>query len=195
MVTHARFRFEGFVLAGGDSPRFVSNKALANYRGRTMLAHALRALRGLDLDPRIVASDVAPYRRYDAGFVTGERPDLGPVEGVRVALVASSAPWALILSADMPEITSAGLQPLIVAMDDRVQVICYQDDSGGRHPFPGIYHRYLLHKVGWSGRGRTMQEVLDACRVRALSQRDIGKSPVLAKILRNVNCPEDLEPY
>ncbi|MDM7914318.1 MAG: NTP transferase domain-containing protein, partial [Candidatus Eisenbacteria bacterium] len=84
--TKGNERVSGFVLAGGASRRFGSNKALATHRGRSLLALALRAMRELNIHPRIVAPDPAPFRRYRAPVLTGERPGLGPVEGVRVAL-------------------------------------------------------------------------------------------------------------
>ncbi len=68
----------GAVLAGGRSSRFGSDKALATLDGRTLLDHALAALR--------------PH--CDAAIVVGRgeiadwpRPDMGPLGGIAGALI------------------------------------------------------------------------------------------------------------
>jgi molybdopterin-guanine dinucleotide biosynthesis protein A len=68
----------GAVLAGGRSSRFGSDKALAMFDGRTLLHHALAALR--------------PH--CDAVIVVGRgeiadwpRPDMGPLGGIAGALI------------------------------------------------------------------------------------------------------------
>gem|GEM_PF-3652934 len=114
-----RVAFEGFVLAGGASKRFGSDKALAVYRGRTLLEHALAAVEGTGAFPRVVTREIEPYRPYARAFITSERPNLGPVEGLRAALRACSKPWALVVGTDMPGVTGAVLRRLLAAGAER----------------------------------------------------------------------------
>ena len=107
-------RVEAFVLAGGHSSRFGSNKALALFRGKPLLVRALDAVREAGLaNPRVVCRDPDPYRGWATAFVLSERPGRGPAEAARAALASSAAPWVLLLAADMPEVDGALLRLLL----------------------------------------------------------------------------------
>src|SRR5262245_27855741 len=106
---------DGFILAGGKASRFGSDKALAIWNGKPLLAHSMDALLGLGFTPRVVCRDPLPYFEYAKAFVTSERPDLGPLEGLRVALRSCSQEFALVHTADMPLINKSHLQTLLAS--------------------------------------------------------------------------------
>ncbi len=195
---------EGFVLAGGQSSRFGSDKALAIRHGRSLLSHALKAIRGLGLDAWIVTPHAAAYGRYHARFVTDERPGRGPVEGVRVALHACTSPWALILSVDMPGVTAVSLRSLLefamrcegsgrrsVGKGSAPLASCFRDRLDRRHPFPGIYHRRLLDVLNCGKPVGSMQELLARAGAVTLGSTDIQQHIDIQQVLRNVNHPLD----
>jgi len=187
---------EGFVLAGGGSTRFGSNKALAPFAGRPLLAHAVRALRGLGLAPRVVTRDPAPYRELAAAFVLGERAGQGPAEGLRAALAASARPWALVLGADMPGVDAALLRRLLPEAGEPPagggpRAFCFEEAGGRRHPLPGLYHRSLAADVEALGPAPALMAVLDAAGVRAVR---VEAGPA-GRRLRSVNRPEDLQAF
>lgn len=186
---------EGFVLAGGASSRFGSNKALVPWRGVPMLGRALRVLEGLGLTGRIVCSDPRPLAAFFHPLVMGERPGLGPAEGLRAALGASAAPWALLLAVDMPEVGPGALRALLDARPrstppegDPVPLVF--EDGARVHPFPGLYPRGLLAVLDRLGEGTSLQRVLAEAKAWRLpwdrSLRGAGS-------LRNVNEAMDLE--
>ena len=143
---------EGFILAGGKSSRFGSDKALAIWNGRSLLAHSITALNDLMLIPRIVCRDPLPYFKLAKAFVTSERPELGPLEGLRVALKSCSEPFALLLSADMPRVRAHHLYPFLAIIEDQATAgpgapktaAVFKSADGIRHPFPGLYPRAAL---------------------------------------------------
>ena len=53
----------GFILAGGRSTRMGSDKALLNYAGRPLIAHAVAVLQDAGLTPHILGTrpDLAGY--------------------------------------------------------------------------------------------------------------------------------------
>jgi len=183
-----------------------------------MLQRALDALRDAGLEPAVVAPDAGPYRSLCSSFVTSERPGRGPVEGLLAALKATQEPWALVLSVDMPRVGVEVLRPLIdVALAtegsraDRgpgaasahamtehpgdttvIQVACYGDEQGLRHPFPGIYHFSILPVLEGAAPGASMQEMLDRIALRLLRAADLPEGFDLAARLRNANRPSDL---
>ena len=72
----------GAVLAGGQSSRFGSDKALALFEGRTLLDHAVAALTGLCDAVVVVGRETAPMP------VLPDRPraGMGPLGGLAAAL-------------------------------------------------------------------------------------------------------------
>ncbi len=187
---------QGFVLAGGRSRRFGSDKAFAVFQGRTLLACALDALAALGVPAAIVAPDARRYAGICGSFVESERPGLGPVEGARASLDACARDWALILSVDMPGVDAALLGVLVeAAREDRAsRCFCFADSSGMRHPFPGLYNRAILDL--WAP-GRvpisSMQDLLDAASARSIGQRHAPPELDLDRALHNVNRPRDLD--
>ena len=186
-------RVEGFVLAGGRARRFGADKALAVLGGAPLLAHALSSLAVLGLDARVVAADSAPYAALARGFVTSERPGRGPAEGLRAALEACRAPWALVLATDMPGIGAPALGILLAALpdagaDDGPRAVCFGEASGRRHPLPGLYHRSLVEVFFRPPEPVSLQQVLDLASARVLPAEAGGLGGEFA----NVNTPADL---
>jgi len=72
----------GAVLAGGQSSRFGSDKALAEYRGHTLLSHAVDALSGWCEHVVVVGRETAPAPTLP----DWPRPGMGPLAGIAAAL-------------------------------------------------------------------------------------------------------------
>lgn len=72
----------GAVLAGGQSRRFGSDKALAELDGRTLLALAVDALSGLCDHVIVVGRETAPAPTLP----DWPRPNMGPLGGIAAAL-------------------------------------------------------------------------------------------------------------
>jgi uncharacterized protein (DUF1499 family) len=105
------------------------------------------------------------------------------VEALRAALGSTTREWALLTGVDMPGLDSGALGALLRARADGVDVVCFADSSGRRHPLPGCYRRSLLD----SGRleaGGAFQALLDAVPLRTLS-------PPTPVSIANVNRPTD----
>lgn len=77
----------GVVLAGGRSSRFGSDKAMAHFAGRTLLDHALAALR-----PHVEAVAIVGRAHGDVPSIADwPAPDLGPLGGLCGALHYAAA--------------------------------------------------------------------------------------------------------
>ncbi len=74
----------GFVLAGGQSSRMGTDKALVEFRGRPLVAHALDLLRAAGL-PVFIAGARSPLASF-APVIPDSRTDSGPLEGICAAL-------------------------------------------------------------------------------------------------------------
>lgn len=105
----------GFVLAGGKSLRFGRNKALARFKGKTLLQWALERLAPY-CGTVCICGEYPEYEEYrEAGYVL--LPDLiedkGPVGGIYTALDSCPTPYALCLACDMPLITDSLIRRML----------------------------------------------------------------------------------
>jgi molybdopterin-guanine dinucleotide biosynthesis protein A len=182
---------EGFVLVGGASSRFGGNKALALWQGRPLVEFPLRALAGLGLTPRLVGPEVDPYRSLALAFVLAEIPGRGPLGGV-IAALACCRDSALILTADMPEVTGDHLRALTRAAGTGDRPVCFTQ-GGRRHPFPGFYPRGILEELRSLPPEAAMQAALDRSAARTLEAESLPPSLGPARGFRNVNRPGDLD--
>jgi molybdenum cofactor guanylyltransferase len=90
----------GFILAGGESGRMGTDKALVVLAGEPLIEHSLRILHQAGLSAAIAG---ARSRLEDFAPVVQDRmPGRGPLAGVCAALASTAAPWAAILSIDLP---------------------------------------------------------------------------------------------
>lgn len=78
-------RVLGAVLAGGESRRFGSDKAMALLRGKPLIEHAIAAL-AAQTDAVIVVG-----REHDDWVPDRPAPGLGPLGGINAALHAAAA--------------------------------------------------------------------------------------------------------
>lgn len=95
----------GAVLAGGESSRYGSPKALATVGGRRIVDRVIEALRRAT--PDVIVSANEPELFADLGLPTypDERPDLGPLGGIYTTLLRAreaGRPGILAVACDMP---------------------------------------------------------------------------------------------
>ncbi len=160
----------GAVLAGGRSSRFGSDKALAMLDGRTLLDHALTALRP-HCDAVIVVGrgDVADW----------PRADMGPLGGIAGALIhAADAGFDQLLTAPVDCVRLPG--DLRTLLEPAPAFL-------GTQPVIGLW------PAGSIGELRAILENGSDLAVRAFARR-IGARVVESSFVPpNVNNPDDLD--
>jgi molybdenum cofactor guanylyltransferase len=97
----------GYVLAGGKSSRMGKDKALLELAGKPLVHHAVKKLRRVCMDVRILSSnqELSEY----APILPDLHPGCGPIGGMEAALAHSVFRWSLFLPVDMPFLPSAFL--------------------------------------------------------------------------------------
>ena len=99
----------GYVLAGGQSSRMGTDKALVRFRGRPLVQHAVQILNTAGLTATIAGSrrPLAEYAPSIADkWADGER-SAGPLAGVASALSSTNAEWNVFLTVDAPSFPRA----------------------------------------------------------------------------------------
>ncbi len=107
-------RAEGFILTGGQSSRFGSDKALHHFRGRPMAMHVAAALRSCTTTVTVVG-DPGRHAALGLPVIQDQAPGMGPLAGIVTALRTARTRWALIAACDMPFLTPEPLSQLLAA--------------------------------------------------------------------------------
>jgi len=179
-----------FILSGGRSERFGSDKALARPGDRAMLqvAHDLATTPLLSLGPTVVARRAGQYDELGVQSVGDDTPDLGPMGGLITALrqLTADQAWALLMPCDLWGLQPSWLEALLRAPRCGHRAIAFKGDQW--QPLPGLYHRDLLptcEDLLEQGRA-ALWHLLEAAEARALPLPHGWEEAV------QLNSPDDL---
>ncbi|MCP4440402.1 MAG: NTP transferase domain-containing protein [Aureispira sp.] len=183
----AKSALTGVILAGGQSRRMGTNKALMNYNGKPFIEHILEALKP------VVSQIIIIGKQTDYGYLgLAVHPDIiedaGPVGGIYTVLSHSNTPYNLVLSCDIPSIQTEVLSFLV--QNSSTQAINTLSLKGRAQPITAIYHKKCLP---------TFKQALDAQRLRLsdllvpLNAHLIDCPKHLESCLANINTIRDLE--
>ncbi|HUT23674.1 MAG TPA: NTP transferase domain-containing protein [Sumerlaeia bacterium] len=190
------------ILAGGESSRMGTDKALLRVRSRDRssgeetgdltiverLRDALSPLCG-----EILLSSNSPERHGFLGLpiVPDEERGQGPLMGLYSALRASSSAVNFVVGCDVPELDAAFARRLFeIAESTNCDAVVPVTTQGRLEPLMAVYRKDLAGPMGRClGEGvRRMRDFLSRCRVETLPLDD-------APWRRNLNTPEDVEAY
>lgn len=178
----------GIILAGGKSSRMGTDKGLLLFNDKPFVQQSIDALSPL-VSEIIIVSDRTDYDRFGFKRIMDEVKDAGPVSGIYSGLKASTTTFNLVLSCDIPLITTKILRKLIEHADAKSEII--QIESNGKTmPLIALYKRDVKDKFQ-----KLLQQ--DERRLRVAVQSCIVKNVVLEDDLNrattNVNTKEELK--
>lgn len=195
---HPRSRdpLPAYILAGGRSVRFGSDKARAVIEGRPLIRHVAEAVSEIACGVAVVAQVEDAYADLGLETIADSAADRGPVQGLLAALVHRAEVygpgWLLLTACDMlPDgATSfaALLDSLASVSTDSNAIACRTDRW---HPMPGLYHTRMLPTVAafLADGGRAFQQLLDRPDTRAHPMGD-GTGPLPMRL--HANTPDQL---
>jgi molybdopterin-guanine dinucleotide biosynthesis protein A len=133
-----------YILSGGQSSRFGSDKARALVDGTPLLLRVA----GMLGDPRrttVVARSSEAYQDLGLRTIDDRRPGLGPLGGLEAALLDRQAGWLLLAACDTLGVSPAWLDLLAGARSVGALAVAFR----GQHwePMPALYHTDLLAAV------------------------------------------------
>jgi molybdopterin-guanine dinucleotide biosynthesis protein A len=181
----------GYVLAGGRSVRMGRDKALIELAGKPLLRHAVKKLRRVCMDVRVLG-DKAEFERF-APLVPDLHPGCGPIGGMEAALTHSIFDWNLFLPVDMPFLPSALLDHWVrrTLEDERrgARVAMFTVD-GVPQPTLVLLHREVLPFLSQAiERARYKVYPVLTGAGEALAERQEGN--LLGMVLRNLSWGQD----
>jgi molybdenum cofactor guanylyltransferase len=161
-MSHLDPHIAAFILAGGQSSRMGRDKALVEFAGRPLIAHALSLLRECGLNPAIAGS--RPELKSDlksdlkselkselksnlesfAPIVDDRESGRGPLAGVCAALASTSTRRAVFLSIDVPLLPASLLAYLLRSACATESAVTIASVNNRAQTFPAVLDRRVL---------------------------------------------------
>jgi molybdopterin-guanine dinucleotide biosynthesis protein A len=178
----------GLILAGGESSRMGSDKAMLSYFGRPQLEH----LHDL-LSPCCEKTFTSVKRNSQTSSAINPLADQfelnSPLNGILSAFATNPKSAWLTLPVDMPYIDSEAISFLLANRDTAKAATCFYDSDGDKpEPLFAIWESlaYPLLEKYFRGNGKSVRGFLMSHEVKLLKAPD-------PKIHININNPEDYD--
>jgi molybdopterin-guanine dinucleotide biosynthesis protein A len=134
-----------FILCGGKSSRMRSEKGLVLFQKKPFIEHIIQAILPVTENIYLVTNtkeyDYLPYQKL-ADIIK----DKGPLGGIYTALTNSETEFNLILSCDIPLISTELLSELISKHNQEAWVTVFASASR-MHPLIGLYSKEILPNI------------------------------------------------
>ncbi|GAB6187737.1 molybdenum cofactor guanylyltransferase [Thermopirellula anaerolimosa] len=182
-------RLPAYILAGGRSRRFGSDKARALLRDRPMILHVADAASAVASRITVVADRAGKYDDLGLRTVSDLHGGLGPLAGLHAALrdLKPGEAWLLLCPCDAPGLRPEWLQRLLPREDDPCDVVALCDERP--EPLPAVFSIRCLPEVErrLQSNQRSLHGLLETLRAREAS------CPELRSRIWQVNTPQELE--
>ena len=96
----------GIILSGGASRRMGQDKGLTLYRNKELIQYSIELLTPLCSQIIISSNDPTNYSKFGKQIVPDIIKGVGPIGGIFSSLKFTSTSGNLILSCDMPELST-----------------------------------------------------------------------------------------
>lgn len=136
--------FDAFILIGGRSSRFGSDKALADLGSVTLAENAARLIGGIPGCANVTLVSANETQFADAqmplNVIADKNPGFGSWSGLQTALAASKREMTFVLACDLPLLSKNLLEKLVKAVQETNSKAAVPLQPDGRlQPLCGIY--------------------------------------------------------
>jgi len=177
------------ILAGGQSKRMGTDKALMELEGMTMLETVVKLCKN-SCDKILISSNNPEHGKFGFSVVVDEIKHCGPIGGLYSALRKSETDWNFIISVDSPFVEPLFLNFLISEIKDSDAVVPIHDK--GKEPLIALYHKNCTSEIEkriQAGNFK-MHDLVTSLNTKLVdSEKWLEKYP---KIFQNINRPGDL---
>lgn len=181
----------GFVTAGGRSSRMGKDKAWLELAGRPMIKHVIAALQPVTTTVSIIAND-SEYAKLGFPVLQDSHRGIGPLEAIRISLLNTKSPRALLVGCDLPFVTSE-LFNLLVSLDGPYEAVVPMSANQKLEPLCAIYCSSALNAVDRliaSGE-RKISLLYDRIPTRFVRFEELQHLAGSGLFFNNVNTPGD----
>lgn len=180
------------ILAGGQSRRLGTDKALIQWRGRSLLEWAVQRASALTNDVYILAKQQEPYERAGVPVLVDFSTTVTPLSGI-LSVSPFVKEWLLLLACDIVIFSNEILEKIWERREPGKAVVVRSEQ--GLQPFLGLYpaeHLSIWEEAYRSGNYK-LQPALEGMKRIVLDSQDLEKEIGESPLFVNVNRPEDLD--
>ena len=134
----------GIILAGGKSSRMGSDKGMLKLNGKMFIEYVIDALKPI-VDDIIIVSNNPDYNQFRCQRFEDKIKDSGPLAGLYSGLKYSKTEYNLVLSCDIPMITTEVLCNLISTDYENYEVTQIQSNNKTM-PLIAIYKKECMYE-------------------------------------------------
>ena len=163
-------QLDAIVLAGGDSKRMGSPKAILPFGRTSLVGAAVEALRPVFRRVLVVARDKALLSGIDVEILEDGRSLHGPLVGLARGLSHSNAPWCFVAGCNMPFLQTQVIEKMAAYLGDCDAVV--PKYNGRLQPLHAFYSTGCLSIAEDLLRegATSMKVLLSRCRVTELAE-------------------------
>jgi molybdopterin-guanine dinucleotide biosynthesis protein A len=195
----AGFPVCGYVLAGGASRRFGSDKALVEFAGRTLLSRMCELVAATIGSVQVVAP-AGRYSNHGLSLIEDRWPDEGPLGGIITALGAtkeavSGEAWNLMVSCDMPFLTREWLEYLSASAAASDAEVVVPRSTYGLEPLCACWRTSAVIKlqVTFDEGVRKVTDAMKRLRMEILDETHWKRFDSAWRLFWNMNTPQDYQ--
>lgn len=171
-----------FVLAGGQSRRFQSDKAMQEWQGQPLLNHIIEQLQPMFENITVVGKSELPDIHADCG----------PLGGIHTGLHHTQTDWNFFVACDMPFINRAIIAQLIEHRNSNVLAVV-PEVEGWAVPTFALYHRNAMDSIEQQLQQKKLspQSWLKTIPTRKISEDQLRQLDPDLQSFININTLED----
>lgn len=163
-----------YILAGGKSRRFGSDKARAERGGLALISGVAQSLQSVTSDVTVVAATADAYADLGLRTVGDTEADKGPMGGLATAMddlrQRQHGDWLLLAACDLVDV-DPGWVALLEEHAVGVRAVAFRG-ADGWEPVFALYHSGLRAEIveRLKGGNRSLQALLDAVEAVAVER-------------------------
>lgn len=185
-----------YILVGGKSSRFGSDKALIDIAGQPLALH----LAGIVREAAETVTLVGPSGRYEhlgLPLIPDTHQDVGPLAGILAALEHTSTRWNLIIACDMPLLTAAFVDFLFTQAEGGHDVVMPVSPKGRDEPLCAVYAitagKHVRQEI--ENGTRKITRALEGMAVRRVPPGEYAYLDPAGRVFTNVNTLADWQRF
>jgi len=184
--------YTGIILAGGQSSRMGKEKGLIQWKGKTLIEHAIATLSPL-CEHIFISANNDHFNSFGYPVVEDLFPDCGPMGGIYAALTKSGTLNNIVIPSDTPFVTPA-LYRYLISHAGSFDVIVPIDHDSFYQPLCAVYSRSVLPAMETQINERILgfTPLLNKVDIKAV-HLDPALGFYNSNIFYNINSPADLE--
>ena len=187
----------GYLLAGGGSLRFGSDKALAEFDGRPLLLWTFDLLAAVCAPVQLVVRE-EKYAKFGLHTLADRWPGEGPLGGILTALLDANAgggsEWSLMIGCDMPFLTRSWLEHLLrVAEAHPSAQVVVPSVKGRLEPLCACWRRSAAPQIQafFDSGVRRVSETIRNLQAEVLDESHWKRFDTAGNLFWNMNSPAD----